>query len=58
MRRDVCALLSRWLPVSLSSSRNEANETLIHDDESLIRVLRIETDENGYMARAASRLIG
>ena len=58
VRRDVCALLSRWLPVSLSASLNEANETLIHDDESLIRVLRIETDENGYMARAATRLIG
>jgi acetate kinase len=51
-------LLSRWPPVSLSASLNEANETLIHDDESLIRVLRIETDENGYMARAATRLIG
>lgn len=58
MRREVCGLLARWLPVSLSTERNVANETLIHDDESMIRVLRIETDENGYMARAASRLIG
>lgn len=58
MRREVCRLLARWLPVSLSTERNEANDTMIHDDESTIRVLRIETDENGYMARAASRLIG
>ncbi len=57
VRKDVCNLLARWLPVTLSDDRNEANDSVIHDDASSIRILRIETDENGYMARAARQLI-
>ena len=57
IRAMVCHRLSRWLPIAFSESRNLANETVLHDPESSVRVLRIETDENGWMARAASRCI-
>ena len=57
IRAMVCHRLSRWLPIAFSESRNQANETVLHDPESSVRILRMETDENGWMARAASRYI-
>jgi acetate kinase len=48
---------SLWLPIAFSELRNQANETVLHDLESSVRILRMETDENGWMARAASRYI-
>ncbi len=54
IRSRVCEGLSRWWPVELDASANEAQSETLHTDRSRVRVLRLPTDENLWMAMSAS----
>jgi len=57
IRQKVCDRLARWLPLQLDQVANERQDEHLNTRDSQIRVLRIPTDENLYMARIAKDLI-
>ena len=57
VRAAVCERLAAWLPLELDSPKNEAHLDAISTEASQVRVLRIPTDENLYMAMLAQEQI-
>lgn len=57
IRLGVCSRLSRWLPLSIDEKANAEQAVMLSDALSEILILRLESNENQWMAEQATALL-
>ena len=57
VRLEVCERLSRWLPLAMDEQANAEQAVMLSDASSEIVILRLESNENQYMAAQARALL-
>ena len=57
VRLEVCERLSRWLPLAMDEQANAEQAVMLSDASSEILILRLESNENQYMAAQARALL-